>query len=180
MNLTNGNHLPPPSTIAAQIVYNRATVTKQEPANKALFGKLLQEYLRDPILEESNVDTHAQLIQVVTEAGLDVLLSDDPFAPDNLLEQARDSLLVIKLTVSRKPGVLLFHGENVRDRPPLVLWILAKLLNLMGRRNLTSIQMDIQSLLNSMLVVLLSNNKTLCLGIAFRDMLEELIEGKHY
>ena len=86
IELTNGNNLPPPSTIAAQIVHNRANVARQEPENKALFGKLLQEYLRDPIAEDSSVETYAQLIQVVAEAGLDVMLSDDPFAPGNLLD----------------------------------------------------------------------------------------------
>jgi len=56
----NIDNLPPPSTIAAQIVYNRSNVARQEPENEALFGKLLQEYLRDPVVEEANVETNAQ------------------------------------------------------------------------------------------------------------------------
>jgi serine/threonine-protein kinase ATR len=176
---TDGNPLSPPSTIAAQIVHNRSNVARQEPENKALFGKLLQEYLRDPIIEDSNVETNAQLIQVVAEAGLDILLSDDPFAPNTLLEQARDSLLVIKLTVARKPDVLLFQEESGQDRPPLILWILAKILHLMGRRNLALIQADLSALLLSIVKVLSSKNRTFCRGLAFKDMLEELIQGRH-
>ena len=65
---------------------------------------------------------------------------DDPFAPDNLLEQARDSLMVIKLTITRKPEVLLYQGEESLKQPPFVLWILAKILNLLGRQNLDSLQ----------------------------------------
>jgi serine/threonine-protein kinase ATR len=178
MELTNADHLPPPSTIAAQIVHNRSTVARQEPENKALFGKLLQEYLRDPIIEDSNVDTNAQLIQVVAEAGLDVLLSDDPFAPDNLLEHAKDSLLVLRLTITRKPDVLLYQEDADSKRPPLLLWILAKVLNLMGRRNLGLIQLDLEALLSTILTVLSSKNHTMGHAIALRNMLNKLVEGK--
>ena len=178
MELTNGNHAPPPSTIAAQIVHNRANVARQEPENKALFGKLLQEYLRDPIIEDSNTETNAQLIQVVAEAGLDILLSDDPFAPDNLLEQAKDSLLVIKLTIARKPEVLLYGGQSEDERPPLMLWLLAKILRLMGRRALSAIQQDLSSLSMDLMSNLALKNRCLGDARAAQDMLEQLVEGK--
>jgi serine/threonine-protein kinase ATR len=178
IELKNGNHLPPPSTIAAQIVHNRSNVARQEPENKALFGKLLQEYLRDPIIEDSNVDTNASLVQVVAEAGLDVMLTDDPFAPDNLLQQAKDSLLVIKLTISRKPEVLLYHGDEANERPPLMLWLLTKILKLLGRKHLDAIQGDLSTLLSTMITILGRHNKTLRQMHAFRNMLVKLVEGR--
>ena len=178
MELTNGNHLPPPSTIAAQIVHNRSYVARQEPENKALFGKLLQEYIRDPIIEDSSVETNAQLIQVVAEAGLDVLLSDDPFAPDALLEQARDSLLVLKLTISRKPEVLLYQGEDEDGKPPFVLWILAKVLRLIGRQALDAIQPDLAFMISDMIAALSTKIRMLGKMHAFRDMLVQIIEGE--
>jgi serine/threonine-protein kinase ATR len=176
--LTNGNHLPPPSTIAAQIVHNRSNVSRQEPENKALFGKLLQEYLRDPIAEDSGVETNAQLIQVVAEAGLDVMLSDDPFAPENLIEQAKDSLLVMRLTITRRPEVLQYQSEDQNERPPLLLWILAKILRLLGRRNLQAIQVDLCKLLSTIFVVLFSKTRTLHQAKAFESLLIQLVEGK--
>lgn len=170
---------PPPSTIAAQIVQNRSIVSRQEPENKALFGKLLQEYLKDPVIEDSNVETNAQLIGVVAEAGLDILLSEDPFAPPNLLEQAADSLLVIKLTINRKPEVLLHHGENANseERPPLCLWLFAKVLNLLGRRNILPIGHDLSGLLVSISDTLCRNTRTWRQGIAFQKMVKDIVEG---
>src|SRR5579871_1965376 len=84
---SHGNHttirdLPPPSTITAQIVHHRSNATREEPEYQELFGKLLQEYLKDPIVEETSLETNAQLISVVAEAGLDALRKGDPFAPD--------------------------------------------------------------------------------------------------
>lgn len=175
---TNGNHLPPPSTIAAQIVHNRSNVARQEPENKALFGKLLQEYLRDPIIEDSNVDTNAQLIQVVAEAGLDVMLTNDPFAPDTLPQQAKDSLLVIRLTVTRKPEVLLYNGDEVNERPPLILWLLTKILKLLGRKHLDAIHVDLSTLLSTMVTILGRHNKTLRQMHAFLGLLVQLAEGQ--
>jgi serine/threonine-protein kinase ATR len=175
--MTDGNHQPPPSTIAAQIVHNRANVARQEPENKALFGKLLHEYLRDPIAEDSSVETNAQLIQVVAEAGLDVMLSDDPFAPSNLLEQAKESLLVMRLTVVRRPEVLQYSPEDDDAQPPLLLWILAKILRLLGRKSLRAMQDDLCTLLSTMLGVLLGKNRSLHQAKAFEDMLCQLVEG---
>lgn len=54
---TNGD--VPPSTIAAKIVDNRSNAL---PGSKELFSKLLQEYLTDPAVEESSLETNAQLV----------------------------------------------------------------------------------------------------------------------
>ncbi|OJD39951.1 protein kinase rad3 [Diplodia corticola] len=89
-----GNGVPPPSTIAAQIVDNHSrTHGAQEPQNNALFGQLLQEFLTDPSAEESDVRLNLQLVSVVVEAGFNALLKEDPFGRDLLLSQARDAIL---------------------------------------------------------------------------------------
>jgi serine/threonine-protein kinase ATR len=149
---SNANHLPPPSTIAAQIVHNhiRSNVARHEPENDALFGQLLQEYLRNPMAEEATVETNAQLISVVVEAGLDVLVTDNPFAPNSLIQQAKDSLTVISYTIEKIPGVLLFTGiGHVGDDLPLFLWLLPKILNLLGRRYTGVLQKDLCDVLTT-------------------------------
>jgi serine/threonine-protein kinase ATR len=148
---TNGGI--PPSTIAAQIVNNHSNVdAQQEPATKAVFGQLLQEYLHDPSTDEPSSQLNAQLIHVVAEAGLDVLLHENPFALDLLVPQAIDSISVIKLTIQRKPGLLLNTRPSEVDgilRPKLFLWLLPKIFLLMGHGQLDAVQDHLQDLLIS-------------------------------
>ena len=92
--LANGG--VPPSTIAAQIVNNHSNANAQkEPGTKAVFGQLLNEYLSDPSTDEPDSQLNAQLIYVVTEAGLDVLLQENPFAQNLLIPQATRSKSVV-------------------------------------------------------------------------------------
>jgi hypothetical protein len=178
--LVTRDNLPPPSTIAAQIVHNRSHVARQEPENKALFGKLLQEYLKDPVVEEVNVETSAQLIGVVAEAGLDVLLKDDPFAPDTLLQQASDSLLVIQLTIRRTPGVL-FVGSGSdsaeEQKPPLILWLLTKILSLLGRSHMDTIQDSLSTFLTDIVRVIRKGSQLWRASSIVLGMLRSIIEG---
>jgi serine/threonine-protein kinase ATR len=177
--LFTGDNLPPPSTIAAQIVHNRSHVARQEPENKALFGRLLQEYLKDPVIEEANAETNAQLIGVVAEAGLDILLKDDPFAPDALLQQANDSLLVIQLSIKRTPEVLLFSSGNDsvnEERPPLLLWLLPRILSLLGRNHMKPVQASLSRLLTESIRAIresssLWRSSSIILGV-FRNIVE--------
>jgi serine/threonine-protein kinase ATR len=179
-NLASGDNLPPPSTIAAQIVRNQSHVARQEPENKALFGELLQEYLKNPAIEEANVETNAQLIRVVVEAGLDVMLKDDPFAPDTLLQQANDSLLVIQLTINRTPEVLLFcsNDESTEEaKPPLLLWLLPKILSLLGRSHMSVIQDDLCGLLTLSLQILRKSSQLWRSACTITSIFQEIVEG---
>lgn len=179
-NLALGDNLPPPSTIAAQIVHNRSHVARQEPENKALFGELLQEYLRNPVIEEANVETNAQLVGVVLEAGLDVLLKDDPFAPDTLLQQANDSLMVIQLTIKRTPEVLLFGSSDKTSeegKPPLLLWLLPKILSLLGRSHMNTIQDGLCGLLTLSLQILRKNSQLWRSACTITNIFQEIVEG---
>ncbi|KAF2813925.1 protein kinase rad3 [Mytilinidion resinicola] len=159
--LTNGsvpNGAPPPSTIAAQIVHNHSNINaQQEPTTKAVFGQLLQEYLIDPSNDEPNSQLNAELITVVAEAGLDVLVRENLFAPDLLVPQAIDSISVIKLTIQRRPELLLStkrsEGNSV-VHPKLFLRLLPKILPLMGHCQLDAIQEHLQDLLLSCVQVL--------------------------
>jgi len=147
----------PPSTIAAKIVHNHQdATTRQEPESKQLFGQLLQEYLNDAAGEdavEKSVETNAKLISIVVEAGLDSLLKDNPFAQDLLLPQAGDSLKVIRITIERAPEVL-FYWDGREGQPQLYLWLVPKMLALLGRKFLASLEEPLEVLLAACLVSL--------------------------
>lgn len=170
----------PPSTIAAQIVQNHSNVNaRQEPENKALFGQLLQEYMRDPASEELNLETNAKLILVVAEAGLDGLIKDNPFAQDLLLPQTKASISVIQLTVARTPDVLLYHdGGNEFTSPPLFLRLFAKLIAFLGREKLGSIQDELTALLSTCISSLLRTSELWQGGLSIIRLYQACIDGK--
>lgn len=172
----------PPSTIAAQIVQNHSNIdARQEPENKALFGQLLQEYMRDPACEESSLETNAKLILVVAEAGLDGMLRDNPFAQDLLLPQAKASISVIQLTVVRTPEVLLYaedDGTGGVTSPPLVLRLFAKLLTFLGRGNLSSVQTELKVLLSTCVSSLLRTSELWQSGLSLVWLYQACVDGK--
>lgn len=173
--------LPPPSTIAAQIVHNRANATREEPEYQELFGKLLQEYLKDPIVEEASLETNAQLISVVAEAGLDALRKGDPFAPDAATRRAVDSLQVIQLTVQRSPRILFFNGSTTAldgPKPPLILWIIPKVLSLAGPRRTQTIQVHITSFLSTCINALLKSTQLWWQGKGVIHLIRTMVQGK--
>ncbi|TLD37485.1 ABC1 family protein [Venturia nashicola] len=180
LGISNANHLPPPSTIAAQILHNHIrsnNVARQEPENDALFGQLLQEYLRNPMAEEATVETNAQLISVVVEAGLDVLVKDNPFTPDTLTHQAKDSLTVISYTIEKIPGVLLFTGiGNDGDNLPLFLWLLPKILKLLGRRHTAILQNDLCNVLTTSIRSLQQTTQLWRHADSLRDIITAVVE----
>lgn len=136
---------PPPSTYAAQIV-DTLTKAKQQPKpdERELFQQLLREILgADEVPEpqaetvETDINVNYRLIYVVVKAGLEVLLQDDPFQQQSVLsEQALNSLAVIQLTIERSPEVLFLipsaHEPGFEPGGPLFLWLLPRLLSILG------------------------------------------------
>lgn len=126
--------MPPPSTLAAQIVQNqtKATAPEQQGEN-ATFAQLLHELLHNPgATPETDVHVNVKLVSVVTEAGLAPLVDDNPFADwDAIISQAVDSITVIEATIRRQPETL--FTPAVEDGPPVLLSLLARLLAICGR-----------------------------------------------
>ncbi|KAK5125692.1 hypothetical protein LTR85_011966 [Meristemomyces frigidus] len=129
----NGD-LPPPSTLAAQIVQNQTRpAAPQQNGENPTFPKLLHAILNDPAAaQETDPQVNVQLIDVVAEAGLAPLALNNPFAQhDVLISQANDSLAVIEKTIKRQPELLLTPIRE--DGPPLALPLLARLIAICGR-----------------------------------------------
>lgn len=179
------SNLPPPSTIAAQLVKNHAEYARgnRQTDDSATFGQLLQEILNKTSAPENDVGVNHKLIQVVVEAGLDVLFQDNPFTQsDVLLTQAVDSLAVIEATIRRQPKVLLFEGPRLtqsQQQPHLLIWLLSKVLSLISHPKGSDLHDRLSSLLQCMVE---STSKTLgqwqyshALLDVFRDCATELM-----
>lgn len=179
------DNLPPPSTIAAQLVKNHAEHARgsRQTDDAATFGQLLQEILSRTAAPETDVEVNHKLIQVVVEAGLDTLFQDNPFAQwEVLLPQAADSLAVVESTVRRQSKVLFYeesHQTQAQRQPHLLIWLLPKIFSLSSHPKCDELQGALSSLLRCM-VESLSKNLTQwqashALLDAFRDCVTDLM-----
>lgn len=178
-NPTNG--APPPSTIAAQIVKNHDGPNQdQETEQSAPFGQLLKEILKDPSSIEDDPNVNAKLLSAVARRGLDVLQYDDPFNGDTRISEAVDSLLVIKVIVQRYPSLLLHSDtdENEAQRPCVFLWLIPKIVSLIGRSKYRSLQEDIQHLLSTFLKVIQNHANLPNLCSSFTYVYQTYCDGK--
>jgi serine/threonine-protein kinase ATR len=174
---TNGDNAPPPSTLAAQIVQNQTTTkASQQSGEKATFAGLLHEILHNPsATPETDIGVNVQLISVVVEAGLSVLTRDDPFAQlDILLPQAADSLAVVEATIVRQADVLFAHISQ--DGPPLITWLLARLLPLCSRPKCG--ELNISGLINSAISAA-SKSKLWRSAAVMQELVRECVNGMY-
>ena len=177
-NVSHANgEAPPPSTLAAQLVQNQTTARASQPPNgeEATFSGLLHELLHNPAATpESDINVNVQLINVIVEAGLTVLSRNDPFAQlDVLIPQASDSLAVIEATIVRQPDVM--FSPIAPDGPPLVLWLLARLVSLCGRPKCD--ELPIARLINSAIGALGRSTKLWRSAEAVKELVKESVNG---
>lgn len=173
---TNGD-VPPPSTLAAQIVQNQTTTkASQQSGEKATFSGLLHEILHNPsATPETDIGVNVQLISVVVEAGLSILTRDDPFAQlDVLLPQAADSLAVVEATIVRQSDVLFAHISQ--DGPPLLIWLLARLLPLCSRPKCG--ELNIAGLINSAISAA-SKSRLWRTAAMIQDLIRDSVNGMY-
>ena len=160
----------PQSTLAAQLV-SHLTNGKRRPKNQdeEAFGQLLREILgtessqavrSEALKTDSEVD--CKLIYVIVKAGLEKATLDDPLdGKTGLSRQTTDSLAAINFTIKRNPEVLFvaprFQELDPRPIGPLYLWLLPKLLALIGRLQNSGIRDGVLAVLTTFLI---SESKT--------------------
>ncbi len=168
----NRNHGPPQSQSskrAAQVVNNlsRTTGTKGQLKgdDRESFEQLLSEMLNasndssgEGSFTEADFSTNYNLVSVVTRAGLDVLLEDDPFANvEHLISVATGSLTVLSAIFQKHPDLLFDDPPNDVPggvvQPPMYIWLLPRLLVLVGRRQLDDLQDALANALRSIVRV---------------------------
>jgi serine/threonine-protein kinase ATR len=146
INIANGagHGGPPPSTLAAQLVENiSTTTTSSRPDETQELKRLFVEIERVknqadvPKTLEEQVDNNHTLIYVYSRVALDNLKWDNPFTDQDVLtSEVLKAINFLKITIKETPDVLdhtisdgtfLFRGQE-----PLWLWILPKVLRLLG------------------------------------------------
>ncbi|KAH0602256.1 uncharacterized protein H6S33_009866 [Morchella sextelata] len=154
---------PPPSSVAV-IVQNLSKngSGSSRMVDRDTFQQLLAEVMgtdgdpSDASLED-NVRINYKVVEVVMEAGISVLLNGDPFAStSDLLLQATNSLLVVRLTIQRSPQVL-FCQPSVEhaaepNRPILFLWLLPRLFPLLGHKVAENIKLELIQTIEAILI----------------------------
>ena len=163
-NGINGPGQSQSSIRTAQVVSNLSTTTGQLGVDdRQSFEQLLSEMLNasnestgDGSFTEADFQTNYNLVSVVTKAGLDILLEDNPFANvEHLLSVADGSLTVLASVFHKHPDLLFQDRANgsVTDvaQPPMYVWLLPRLLVLIGRKRFESLQDGLGGLLRSIL-----------------------------
>ena len=173
----------PPSTLAAQIVrHHERTAQPKQDGQMATFGYLLKEILNNPTFEETDLEVNYKLVRVVVEAGLDVFLQDDPFTRKSVMvDQAKHSILVIRSTIHRNPALLLFpnEGRNEGSDQQLFLWILPRVLVLLGNPKADDIQHDLQHLLCSLISSLMGASHLWQNALSYLDIYKSCADGEY-
>ncbi|KAJ3580330.1 hypothetical protein NPX13_g241 [Xylaria arbuscula] len=138
------NNVPPPSTLAAQLVENISTSARSSrPDETAELQKLfaaIEKVKNDPDLltsPQDRVEHNHMLIYVYARVVLEGLNWDEPFANrPQLRADAVRAVNFLKITVNETPDVLLFTANPgtflFRGPEPLWIWIFPKVLKLLG------------------------------------------------
>lgn len=159
------DQIPPPSSVAV-IVQNlsKAGDASTGIVDRDIFQQLLAEVLgpdgadpSDTAWFEDNIGVNYKVVEVVMDAGISILLQEDPFASTNdLLLQATNSLLVVRLTIQRSPQVLFCpppaEHTTEANRPVLFLWLLPRLLPLLGHRIADTLKQELLETIEALFV----------------------------
>ncbi|CAI6340552.1 unnamed protein product [Periconia digitata] len=143
-------------------------------ADKASFVDQVKEFLRKPELEDAD-DVCIAFAFTITNGGLDPLFAaaatvslsttDDPFSASSsssahLNEQGHVCLAALSSIFLQRSRLLLAPIQtdggttDAAPRPPLVVWLLPKLLGLLGLKSLAPIHEDVRSLLGTCVIAL--------------------------
>jgi serine/threonine-protein kinase ATR len=154
------NGLPPPSTIPAQIVHNAAkTNAEQTSSEKPPFVEQVKDFLRKPELDDPDSVCIA-FVCTIAKGGIDPFFRQDPFGPSlsELEELALHSIAAFRVIFEHKPYLLLkpIHAEDDdgSPKPPIIIWLLPKLLGLVAQDNNLNVNEHVLSLLITFLNVL--------------------------
>ncbi|OTA56852.1 phosphatidyl inositol 3-kinase-like protein [Hypoxylon sp. EC38] len=151
----NNNNIPPPSTLAAQLVENISASTRSsrpdETAELKKLFSIIEDVKNEPELlksQKERMEHNHMLIYVYTRVVLEGLKWDDPFADrDQLRTDAIRAVNFLKITIRETPEVLLAKSDGrsflFRGYEPLWLWIFPKVLKMLGSGHCTDLKDEI-------------------------------------
>ncbi|KAI6601117.1 hypothetical protein MCOR14_004531 [Pyricularia oryzae] len=153
---------PPPSTLAAQLVENfsasvRSSRAADETAELQKFLPVIERIKNDPELlktAQDRIEHNHMLIYVFGLISLDGLKWGDPFVSRAQIEQLEGETLkavnFLKMTIRETPAVLAYVAEEgtflFRKSEPLWLWILPRVLRLLGMEMASALARPIEEL----------------------------------
>ncbi|KAH8201173.1 hypothetical protein TruAng_004641 [Truncatella angustata] len=181
-NAVNGSFLngPPPSTLAAQLVENISASTRSSRPDetaelKKLFATIEKVKDQPELLATAaeRIEHNHMLIYVYARVVLESLRWDDPFADTSLLNtEALRAVNFLRVTIKETPTVLLYCSSEqafiFRGQEPLWLWILPKVLKMLGRERCLALTGVIEGLLQDICIVI---SQTTSLWPLFSDLL---------
>lgn len=155
----NYTSAPPASTLAAQLVQNipppaaKSSHLEDEGELPRLLG-VIAHIRNEPDLlktDQDRVEHNHVLIYVYTCAVLEGLQWDDPFAKNaDLVSEASKALNFLELAITETPAVLMYTVDEKafqsRGREPLWLWLLPRVLPMLGSGPCLSLTSTIERL----------------------------------
>lgn len=151
---------PPPSSIA--VIFQNLPKTGNGSPGPDFLQQLVAEVISNGVAEPTGSSTledtllvNYKVVTAVVDAGVSVLLRDDPFAStNNLTEQASNSLLVLRLTIKETPQVLFRTPPEPGEagQPLLYLWLFSKLFPLLGHKSADSLVQEILETIKAVFV----------------------------
>ncbi|KAK1750228.1 protein kinase rad3 [Echria macrotheca] len=169
-NANAAAHDPPPSTLAAQLVGDISTsAASLRPGDVVELEQLsatIEHVNQHPELlktEEDRVYHNHTLIYVCGGVYLDSLKWQDPFADLNTLRgSALRAIRFLDVAIRETPAVLKFKTDGamflLRGKEPLWLWMLPKVLKMLGHRNCLALSPAIESLFQQILLLAAQNS----------------------
>lgn len=151
-------HAPPPSTLAAQLVESINTTARsgsrpdETSELKRLFGIIEQIKNQPETLKttEERIEHNHMLIYVCARVGLEGLQwDDDPFMDHaRQRSEALKAINFLRVTIKETPAVLKYCTNSAaflfRGEEPLWLWLLPRVLRLLGAGPCQPISRDIE------------------------------------
>jgi hypothetical protein len=173
----DADNVPPPSTLAAQIVEHQ-----KRPNGRAVFLQLLEEIRASPSALEDDVDSNQKLIIVILEAGLHAVAADDLVfsRSDEAVSHANACLDVIEIAFRRNPDVLFHIDPTAADQSlPLCFQLLSKLFLLWKYDNITVLRERMEALLLCFLLTLQDRRGAQEAAILLFKLFEVCTNGKN-
>lgn len=180
--------LPPPSTLAAQLVENLSPSTKSRSDDnrelKTLFATI-QRIKDDPELlktYEQRIEHNHMLVYVYCRVALDNAKLEDPFLDSShVCAEALKAINFLRFTIKETPSVLEYTGEHgfaFRDREPLWIWLLPRLLRMLGHRQLLPLESSIEGFLQYVMLLVSQNGALRGLALPLSAYLRAIVTGR--
>lgn len=181
---------PPPSTLAAQLVENisappRSSRPDETAELKRCFA-IIEKIKNQPALlttAAQRIEHNHMLIYVYARVVLESLRWDDPFADvAHLSAEALRAINFLRMTIKETPNVLLTTPDEqhfiFRGRSPLWLWILPKVLKVLGRDKCLALTEAIEGLLQDIFLVICHTGSLWSLLPTYVKCIQECVKSE--